>query len=284
MSKNLSAVARTEFDSEVKQAYQKGGLLRDRATVRAGVVGDTYKFRKIGKGMAQQRPAPSSLVTPMDVAHELQTATLTNWYAPEYTDIFDAAEVNFDEQSELARVIGNALGRRCDQLIIDALEDTTAASLAGDVNEDVGGTNTGLNTGKVRRAARHLNEKGVENANRTLIHTAQGLENMLSETAVTSSDYNTVKALVNGELDTWVGFKFVCIETRDEGGLPAGSSNETLNFAFHKDAVGLAVGIEPKTSVDWIAERRSWLSCGDMKAGAVARDLDGIVQIQTYTA
>ncbi len=284
MSKFLSSVARTEFDTEVKQAYQTAGSsLKSTVTVREGVVGDTYKFRKIGKGMAQQRPGPSSLVTPMDITHATQSATLTNWYAPEYTDIFDAQTVNFDEQRELAITIGSALGRREDQLIIDALEDTTAASLAGDVNEDTGGTNTGLNSAKVRKASRFLNENGC-GKDRHLLHTAQGLENMLAETAVTSSDYNTIKALVNGELNTWVGFMFHLIETRDEGGLPVGSTNEALNFAYEKQALGIAIGIAPRTSVDWIAERVSWLSNGVLKAGAVARDLLGIVQIQTYTA
>ena len=45
------------------------------------------------------------LVTPMDVTHEVQTATMQNWNAPEYTDIFDQAEVNFDEKQELATTI-----------------------------------------------------------------------------------------------------------------------------------------------------------------------------------
>lgn len=281
MSKFLSSVAVTEFDSEVKHAYQTAGSsLRGTITVRSGVTGDTYKFRKMGKGMANQKTS-ASLVTPMDITHATQTATLTNWNAPEYTDIFDATEVNFDEQKELAFTIGSALGRREDQLIIDALEDTTAASLAGDVSEDIGGSGTGLNSAKIRRASANLNAKGV-GKDRHLLHTASGLENLLSETAVTSSDYNTVKALVNGELDTWIGFKFHNIETRDEGGLPAGSSGETLNFAYERSAIGMATGMEKRTAVDWIPERTAWLSNGFLKAGAVARDLDGIVQIQTF--
>ena len=102
--------------------------------------------------------------------------------------------------------------------------------------------------------------------------------NMLRETEVTSSDFNTVKALVNGELDTFVGFKLVLIEDREEGGLP----DNTL-FAYHKAAVGYAVGMEPKTSVDWIAEKTSWLCNGMLKSGAVAREPQGIVKITTIS-
>jgi hypothetical protein len=281
VSKFLSSVANTEFDSEVKQAYQYAGKLRGTVTVRSNVVGDTYKFRKMGKGLAKQRPAPSSDVTPMDIAHSQQTATLTNWYAPEYTDIFDAATVNFDEQRELARTIAGALGRRDDQLIIDAMEDGTPTNT---VDEDVGGSDTGLNPDKVRRAARYMNQVGVPMTDRNMAITAIGLESLLGETEVTSSDYNTVKALVNGEINTWVGFKFLVIETRDEGGLPidtGATPDETHGFAYHKDAIGYASGIEIRQETNYIPEKVSWLSNGILKAGSTVRDVDGYVEVQT---
>jgi hypothetical protein len=53
MSKQLSSVAVTEFDSMVKHAYQGMGLLKGSVTVRNNVVGDTYKFRRQGKGLAK---------------------------------------------------------------------------------------------------------------------------------------------------------------------------------------------------------------------------------------
>ena len=86
MSKVLSSVAVTEFDSLVKHAYQNAGLLKGAVTVRNNVVGDTYKFRNMGKGLANQK-STSDLVTPMDITHGFATATLQNWNAPEYTDI-----------------------------------------------------------------------------------------------------------------------------------------------------------------------------------------------------
>lgn len=277
MSKTLSSVAQTEFDSEVKQAYQGSGKLRSTVTIRTGVTGDTYKFRSMGKGYAKQRAAPSNDITPMDVTHAQQTATLTNWYAPEYTDIFDAAEVNFDEQRELATVIASALGRREDFLIVDAIDDAT--SIAGTVNEDIGGTNSNLNSDKLRKAARYLNEQGVPNSDRFVVHTAAQLEGLLGETETTSSDFNTVKALVNGELSTFLGFKFVMLENRDEGDLPDESSEQRA-FAYHKMAVGHAVGLDIRQETNYIPEKVSWLSNGILKCGSVARDAKGIVEIE----
>jgi hypothetical protein len=111
MSKTLNSVASIEFDSEVKQAYQGMSNLRNTVTLRANVTGGTYRFRALGKGLANQKASQAD-VTPMDVTNSTQTATLENWNAPEYTDIFDQAAVNFDEQAELAEAIGMALTRR----------------------------------------------------------------------------------------------------------------------------------------------------------------------------
>ena len=281
MSRYLSDVAVTEFDSLVKQAFQGGGKLRPTVTLRNGVKGDTYKFNLMGKGAATQRPGPSSDITPMDVTHAFKTATLTNWDASEYTDIWDQAEVLFDEKQQLAQAIAMALGRREDQLVINALD--AATGLAGTVGNDVGGTNSNLNIEKVIRAARYLNEQGVPGVDRHIAVSAYGLEGMLGETQATSSDYNTVKSLVQGSIDSFVGFKWHIIEERSEGGLPLSSTDRKL-FAWHKSAIGLAVGIDMSTRVDWVPQKKSWLSSGTYKAGSVDIDPLGIVEIATVEA
>jgi Tfp pilus assembly protein PilV len=272
MSKVLSSVAVTEFDSLVKHAYQNAGLLKGAVTVRNNVVGDTYKFRNMGKGLANQK-STSDLVTPMDITHGFATATLSNWNAPEYTDMFDAQTVNFDEKQELASTIAQSLGRRCDQLVIDAMDAET--TYAGTVVE--GGTN--LTTEKVIEAQVALRAQGVPNSNLYAAINAQGLGGLLNQEEITSSDYNNVKALVNGDVDTFGGFKFVVIEDRAEGGLTE-AANIVDSYFFSQDAVGLAIGIDIKTDVDWIADRTSWLCNGMLKAGAVSRDGLGIVKVQ----
>jgi hypothetical protein len=276
MSKVLSSVAVTEFDSMVKHAYQNAGLLKGAVTVRNNVVGDTYKFRNMGKGLANQK-STSDLVTPMDISHGFATATLQNWNAPEYTDMFDAQTVNFDEKQELASTIAQSLGRRSDQLIIDAMDAET--TYADTVGKDTGGTNTNLNIEKIVAAQVALRSKGVPNSNLYAAIEAKGLGGMLNEEKISSVDYNNVKALVNGDVDTFGGFKFVIIEDRAEGGLTE-AANVVDSYFFSQDAVGLAIGIDIKTDVDWIADRTSWLCNGMLKAGAVSRDGLGIVKVQ----
>lgn len=279
MSKFLSSAAATQFDSLVLHEYQGMGSLRTTVTVRSGVVGDTYKFRGMGKGMAQQRGATQTDVTPMDVSHSLQTVTLENWVAPEYTDIFDAAEVNFQERTELAQTIAGGISRREDQLIIDALD--ASSTYAGTVTIGIGGAATDLNPAKLRRASRYLNQKGVPMAGRVLVIGALQLEALLGNTEATSSDFNTVKALVNGEINQFVGFSFKMIEDRSsfEGGLTVAAGVRDC-FAYHTTSVGYASGIDPRTEVNYIAQKVSWLANGLLKAGAVVRNANGVVKVQ----
>lgn len=279
MSKYLSAAAATQFDSEVLHEYQGMGDLRQSVTVRTGVVGDTYKFRTMGKGLAHQRGSTQTDVTPMDVSHALQTCTLENWVAPEYTDIFDDVEVNFQERAELAQTIAGGLSRREDQLIIDACD--ASSSYAGTVTTAIGGADTDLNPTKLRRASRYLNANGVGMAGRTLMHGALQLEALLGNTEATSSDFNTVKALVNGEINSFVGFNFRMIEDRAsyEGGITV-AANVRDCYAYHLTAIGFASGIDPKTEVNYIAQKVSWLANGLLKAGSVVRNANGLVKVQ----
>jgi len=282
MSKTLSSVAVNEFDSMVHQEYQGSSELDGTFTMRDNVVADTYDFRKIARGMANQK-GTSDDVTPMDVAHSLSQATLSNWLAPEYTDIFDQAEVNFDEKLELAQVIAMALGRREDQIKIDALDAATPGTTT--VNTAIGGADTNLNKAKVLRASNALNANGVPRTDgkRFAAITADGLEGLLHTTEVTSSDYVQIQGLITGDVDKWMGFNFKIIDDRssEEGGLTK-AGNVVDSWFWHQDAMGIARGIPITTEVNYVPVKTSWLSNGFLKAGAVNRDPKGIVKVQ-YT-
>lgn len=269
MSINLSPVAVTEFDSMVKHAFQNASLLRDTVTVRNNVVGDTYKFRAMGKGLANQK-VTSADVDPMDVAHSLITATMQNWNAPEYTDIFDAAEVNFDEKQELATTIAGALGRRLDQLVIASMDAASPTA--------VGTGSTGLVAQDLIDAKVELVKQGVGSGDLTVAINAAGLAGLLADEKTTSADYQAVKALVNGEINTFAGFNVVVLEDRTEGGLTV-ATDVVSAYAYSKEAIGLAVGIDMKTSIDYVPQKTSFLCNGMLKAGAAVRDVAGLVEI-----
>jgi hypothetical protein len=274
MAINLSTAFVTLFDAEVKQAYQAQAVLRGAIRVRSGVEGSTYKFPKIGKGVAQVR-IPQTDVSPLNVTYAQVTATLSDYIAAEYSDIFMQAKVNFDERRELVQVVSNAIGRRQDQLILDALINSGTANT---VASSIGGASSNLNVAKLRAAAEQLNTKNVPMDNRHIVIHASSLSSLLGETSVTSSDFNTVKALVQGDINTFLGFTFHVLGDREEGGLPIASGDRKV-FAFHKDAVGMAEGIAPKTEINYIPEKTSFLVASMFSAGAVAIDAEGIVQI-----
>lgn len=276
MSKFLGDAEIALFDAEVKHEYQQMGKLRGTVRSRSNVQARTYRFPKMGKGLATAR-LPQTEVVPMNITHTNATATLEDWNAAEFTDIFDEAHTNINERQELAFTIAGAITRREDQLILDAAE---AASTTLTVAASVGGAASGLNVAKIRNAAFQLDDQGVPPMDRVFIASVKGKEQLLGETEATSSDFNSVKTLVEGTLKSFYGFEFIWIETRTEGGLTIAADQRT-NFAWHKQAMGHAVAKDFRTEVHYIPQRTSWLSNGLFSAGSVAIDAFGLVEITT---
>ena len=276
MSKFLPDAAIASFDSDVKLAYQTGSKLRPTVRVKNNVVGSTHRFPKMGKGVATRRTSQSE-VQLMNVSHSNATATLSDWNAPELTDLFDDLKNNFDELAELAETAAQAVGRRQDQLILDALD---AANTTKTVPKTVGST-TALDTAKIRRTKFEMDDTAVPGADRTFLMSARGLDQLLGDSDANTVDRNTIKALFDGEIKHWVGFEFIMIETREEGGLPIDGTPDRTNYGYHRTSVGLAIGKDMASSVDWIPLRTSWLSNVLFSAGAVGIDALGIVETTT---
>ena len=272
MSQALSTVAVEQFDTEVKHAYQGMRTLRECVKTRNNVVGDKYDFRLMGKGVATARTGSSADVVTMDIGHSVKVATLVDYEAPEYTDIYDKATVNFDEVTELATTIAGAMGRRDDQSIIDALNTSTTTA--------VGDGTKALDLAAITEAAQALNKVEAPMEDRFFVVEEKGLNDLLNDTGITSADYNSVRLLMSGEIDTFMGFKWKIIGSgRVEGGLPFLTTVRT-GFAFHKSSIGHAVSIDMTTRVDWVPHKASWLSMGMWKAGSVAIDIEGIIPVE----
>ena len=261
------------FDAEVKQAYQASRALAGLTRERANVEGNQVKFPKIGKGTATVR-VPQTDVTPLNVTYSQVTATMSDYIAAEYSDIFSQQKVNFDERRELVQVVGAAIGRRMDQLTIDAL---TASGTSLTVATSIGGAGTNMNIEKLIEAKKLLDAGNVPMEGRCMLIHANTLAGLLGETQVTSADFASVKALVQGDIDTFMGFKFVTLGDRDEGGLPLPSTRTC--FAFHRDAVGVGIGMNQKSEINYVPEKTSFLVSSMFSAGAVAIDDEGIVKI-----
>lgn len=124
---------------------------------------------------------------------------------------------------------------------------TNYINTAGALGTYSSGTSTGLTLAKLILAKRVLDEADVDDeAPRVLVCTAKQIEDLLNVTEVKSADYNTVKALAAGQIDTFMGFKFVRIQR-----LGTESENSITSrkcVAFVKGSIKLIKG-EKKTDI-----------------------------------
>jgi len=278
MAQSITNAFVTLFDAEVKQAYQSESVLRQAVRLRSGVQGQTYKFNKLGKGSATAR-IPQTDVTPLNVTYSQVTATMSDYNAAEYSDIFHQAKVNFDERSELVQVVSKAIGRRIDQLVIDALNGASGAStVAKTVVTSGSAAASNLNVGKLIAAKKALDAKNVPFDDRCIAVHANNLAGLLGDERAVSGDFASIKALVSGEINTFMGMKFIVLGDRDEGGLPL-TSNDRSIFAFHRSAIGMAENMAQKTEINYVPEKTSFLVNSMFSAGAVSIDDEGIVKI-----
>lgn len=295
MSKNLSAQERTDFEDEVKHQYDKpdSGILGNVRHKKLVQSGENW-FPRFSKGVAKDRSARGKEddVTGMGVGSDRIKIELGDWEAPEYTDIFDQAKTNIDDRKELAIAIAGAMKRRQEQTVIDAWKNADyAANLnARDLVANkykafkIPHNNKTMTKEKITKAKALMVNRNVT-GQLYAAATAEDLEAMLNDTTITSNDYNTIRALVEGDIDTWCGFKWSFIGVRPEGGLPydnsAGDGTAiTQSFFWEKMSTGQITNLE-RVEVNYIAEKTSWLSNGLFQAGAKMIDPEGLVQIQS---
>jgi|TARA_R110000822_G_scaffold53696_7_gene138339 hypothetical protein len=279
MAQSITNAFVTLFDAEVKQAYQSESSLLGCVRLRQGVQGNTYKFPKLGKGSATAR-IPQTDVTPLNVTYSQVEATMSDYNAAEYSDIFHQSKVNFDERQELVQVVSKAIGRRMDQLIIDAIAAASSPSTVANTIVTSGSAGaSNLNVGKLIAAKKALDAKNVPFDDRHIIVHANSLSGLLGDERAISGDYASVKALVSGEINTFLGFKFYVLGDRDEGGLAVDSSSDRVVYAFHRSAIGMGVNMAQKTEINYIPEKTSFLVNSMFSAGAVAIEDDGIVAV-----
>jgi hypothetical protein len=282
MSQNLDNNTVAAFEHDAKDAYQSSGVLRGTVRTVTGVTGGTYRFHKIGKGLASPR-IPQTEVVPMGITHGNATATLEDWIAAEYTDVFDEQKVSYSERKFLASTCGRAIARREDQLILDAFTAATIPA-AQQIAKTYGTGGNELNLQKVRYGKRLMDELAIPSSDRHILLSAGGLDQMLGVTEATSSDFSNLRRLQDGEMgsSTWMGFNWHIMDDRagEEGGYTI-STNDVTTYMWHTASMGLAVGMDMKTDIDWVPNYTSHLTQCKYIGGAVAIDTEGIIQL-TY--
>jgi hypothetical protein len=110
-----------------------------------------------------------------------------------------------------------------------------------------------MNVAKLRNAKMILDGHNVDtNIPRHIAITAEQMEELLASTEIGSYDYNSVKALVQGDFSTFMGFKFVEVngEVASTGIIPVTADPYRRVLAWAEDGIILGVGKDVKTNIE----------------------------------
>lgn len=274
MSNSLSNVDQTIFDEQVKKAYQATGfMLRDTVRMRTDVQATTLSFRKVGSIVAVEY-AFNSAVIHQDPGFEKVNVNLIPYRASTLIDDLQQFLYNFDERKEDAELVAWALGRKSNQLIINALASSGTTNVI-----PAGGT--GLTYDKILAVNTFFNDKAIPPQERHIAISAKAEQDLLKEDRFTRNNYYANDNIKTGSLNNnyALGMNFHVIPTMVEGGLPKNGNIRTC-YAWHKMAMGMGQGREFSTQIERVSHLDSWQILGKIYGGAVAVDPEGIVAIE----
>lgn len=226
-------------------AQQKGSRLR-MAVRNENQKGESQFFERIGAVTAQKKTGRHADTPQYDTPHSRRMVTLEDYVWADMIDDEDRARILIDPTGKYTESAVWALGRSMDDVIISAASDAASTGKDGSGSASLGnsqkiasvsgGAGVNLNVEALRNAKEILDGNDVdESIPRYCALTSSQLNALLGETEVTSSDYNVVKALVQGQIDTFLGFKFIRTERLD-------TQDGALSFNVNTGVVGSGGG------------------------------------------
>ena len=172
----------------------------------------------------------------------------------EWADLIDDPDkvaMLADPTNVYARTAANAMGRAMDDEIIAAATGTAKTGKSGATSTSMLSANTiahgssDLTIAKLLSAKKAMDLLDVDpSIPRYIAVGPNQIESLLGTTQVTSSDFNTVKALSNGQIDSFLGFRFILTNRL------AKSGNIRTCFAWAEDGIKLAVGKDVMARID----------------------------------
>ena len=180
----------------------------------------------------------------IDPAHTRRWLSTKTFYWSALIDKEDLLRILIDPQSEYARAAAWAMGRNIDQVLINAFDATVTTGENADgtqafdtSNQQIAAGSAGLTIDKLRQAKQKLDVNEVDpGLRRYFLCSSKQIENLLGTTEVTNADYNTVRALMQGEVNTYMGFNFIRSELLDKSG------NNRDCYAVVEDCMRLGIG------------------------------------------
>lgn len=209
-------------------------------------------FDRIGAVAMKRRTARHADTGITEVPHSRRRVTTADYELAFLLDKQDVMRMVADPQGKYMQNALAAAARQKDDVIIAAAdaasyaidEDSQATAIALPSSQIIVDGGAGLTLAKLLAVKETLDAAEVdEEDERVAVISTKQVTNLLNTTEVKSEDYNTVKALAEGKIDTFMGFNFI----RSERLKKAGNVRRTLFYT--KSAIGLAVGEDVNTDI-----------------------------------
>jgi len=261
MSTQITTAFVEQYSANVTMlAQQMGSVLRSAVDVET-IKGKNAFFDQIGSVTAQVRSSRHGSTPQLDTPHSRRRVSLADYEWADLIDDLDKVRMLIDPTSAYAKAAAAAMGRAMDDVIITALGGSADTGVAGGtavalpstqkVSTSAQADGSGLTIAKLRSAKYILDSNDVDPSTpRYIVVSPKQIQDLLATTEVTSSDFNTVKALATGTLDSFLGFKFL-VSNR----LALANTDDRLVYAFTADAIKLAIGKDVTARIDERADK-----------------------------
>tara|TARA_R100000742_G_C4279680_1_gene105266 strand:+ start:2790 stop:3653 length:864 start_codon:yes stop_codon:yes gene_type:complete len=256
MSTQITTAFVQQFSSNITLlSTQKGSRLRG-SVDEESVTGEKAFFDQIGSVAAIERTSRHGDTPLVETPHSRRMVTMKTFEWADLIDDADKVRLLADPTSVYAKTAANALGKAMDDQIISAATGSAATGKAGASSTSMLAANqiahgsADLTIAKLISAKEILDAADVDpDIPRYIAVAPAQISALLGTTQVTSSDFNSVKALAQGQVDSFMGFKFI-ISNR----LSVASSIRKC-FAWAEDGLKLAVGKDVMAKIDERADK-----------------------------
>ena len=271
MSGSITNAFNKKYSDDVTHlASQKASKLMGQTRLHRNVGGSTYDFHRMAGLTAATRVAGSSAeVTGLDATSSVVTATLADYEVPIYAQKFDQLKTNVDQIKEYQVETVAAINRQIDDVIITALNASA---------NTVGGAAAAFSFAKVQAILTQFNNNDVDEEDRILVISPTALTEALGADKFTSADYNSLRALQAARINQFLGMTWI-VSSR----LPKVTTTRTI-FAFNKKSIGVAMGKDVSTEINYIPQRVSTLINTTVSLGAVIIDPVGVMKVSLTEA
>lgn len=289
MSVQITTAFVQQYKSGVWMLVQQNGS-KIRPYVRnESVEGKTAFFDQIGPTAARRRTSRHADTPRMDTPHARRRVSVEDFDWADLIDQEDKVRTLNEFTSPYQMNAAMAMGRAMDEVIVDALlgtaytGETGSTSVALPSAQKIAAASTGMTVAKLLSVKETMDGDDVPPDGRIILCTTNQITDLLNTTEVKSSDFNTVKALAQGDLDTFCGFKFVQVDgLRIDGSkiLPVYNTNQRKCIAFQKDGALLAVGRDMTARIGERADKNYATQVfTSMTIGATRMEEERVVQI-----